>query len=330
MAVSSFTPLAVYLFARELSRSEAVGFFAAALSTTQDIVAHSVLLLPQSLGLLLLPVSLYLYLRTRYGALIGAFMFFVHPFSGVVIMACVISLGLWRREHAKTCRLAALSGAVIAAYSVMTMLNSAPGEAFGFGMPTAVWYGTQRYIAAFGLVLLFPVGAYFMQSRDARYLLIPAVILGMFSLLKVSNLPPERFFSYLSIILACMAAYVAKGIDRGVLRSAFVGALVIVSCTSSAAIFGQIGPSRVEMASWEYLADTTVADATLLGWNRYPQIFSTRRQVISGDGSLGAPDYVAPDATMLAKTPLSAYWASDAYSVFYDNFVPLMRVRADE
>ncbi len=86
----------------------------------------------------------------------------------------------------------------------------------------------------------------------------------------------------------------------------------------------------MEMASWEYLADTTVADATLLGWNRYPQIFSTRRQVVSGDGSLGATDYVTPDATMLAKTSLSAYTASDAYSVFYDNFVPLMRVRSDE
>ncbi len=328
VAVSSFTPLAVYLFARELSQNEAVGFFAAALSTTQDVVAHSVLLLPQSLGLLILPVSLYLYLKTRYGALIGALMFFVHPFSGVVIMACVISLGLWRGEYWKTARLAALSGAVIAVYTVMTMLNSAPGEAFGFGMPTVVWYGAQRYINAFGLVLLFPIGIYFMRGRGGRYLIIPAFILGMFSLFKVSNLPPERFFSYLSIPLACMAAYVAKGIDRGVLRAAFAGALIIVASMSSAEIFGQIGPSRVEMASWEYLAETTVADATLLGWNRYPQIFSTRRQVVSGAG-MGATDYISPDATMLATTPLTGFTGSDAYSIFYDNFVPLMQFRSD-
>lgn len=322
VVLSAGTPLAVYLFARELSGEEAVGFVAAALASTQDVVAHSVLLLPQGVGLLVLPLCLYLFLTTRYGAAFGAAMIFVHPFSAVIILVCVASLGLWRKEYLKTGRVMACAAVIVAAYIAMTLSTSSPGETFHIGAPLLVTYGWERYVDAFGLTLLFFLGIPFLRGHNERYLLVPVAILAFFSVFRVSNLPPERFFSFLSLLLACIAAMAVRGIRAPSARTAGVAVIVLVALVSCTPVFGHIGPSRVEMASWNHVETNTVDDATILGWSRYPQIFVTRRLIIL-DQAMGSADYVSPD-THLLSSPVMAARSSDAYQVIYDNYVPLM------
>ncbi|MBN1785748.1 MAG: hypothetical protein JW825_02010 [Candidatus Methanofastidiosa archaeon] len=325
VALSSLTPLFVYLFMKEFTGRGDVSLMAAVLYTVPDVIAHSILLLPQGIGILFLPLTLWLYLRTEYGGVAGALMFFVHPFSGVAIMLSMFALGIWRREWRKVIKIFLISAVVVATYSIMTLLNSDPGSSFSMRVPDLVIYGARRYVSAFTVALLFPIGLLFMRKRYEWYLVAGAAVFGIASVFQMSNLPPERAFVFLAFFLSCISAYAIAGIRPKGLKALFSGIVIVISLFACTDIFGNIGPSYVEVSSWAFINDETIDDTMVWGWERYPQIYSMERRTVYA-GDYPGVEYICPDAHLLGSSLIGKYLLSDRVNVIYDNYIPILTV----
>ena len=320
--LTSFTPVTVYLFMKEFSCRSDLALAAAVLYTIPDVISYSVLLLPQGLGLLFLPLTLWLYLKTEYGGVVGAFFCFVHPFSCVAIMVAMLTLSLYRKEYVKFLKVFAISSIVIAIYSIITLTTSSPGSTFNLGLPEFVFYGADRYLSAFSVALLFPLGILYMKNRSEWYLLLMAFLFGIPSFFQISNLPPERMFNFLALFLSCIAAFLIRGLHARHSKAIVVGGLVVLSLFACTEVFGHIGPSNVEVASWEFVNGQTLDDALVMGWDRYPQIYTTERKIVYGleDTFL----YICPEAHMLGQENISKLILLDNVNVIYDNYVSIM------
>jgi len=320
--LTSFIPVAIYLFMKEFSGRGDIALAAAVFYTVPNVIAFSVLLLPQSLGMLMLPLALWLYLRTEYGGVVGALFSFVHPFSCVVIMVAMFTLSLYRHEYRKFAKVFTLSAIVISIYVAITLTMSDPGSTFSMTSPRFVFYGVQRYVSAFSVALLFPIGLLFMRERREWYLVVGALLFAFASFFQISNLPPERTFNFLAFFLACIAAYMVRGFCSREGKAVFMGALIVVSMTACTDIFGQIGPAYVEIASWEFINEQTMDDVVVWGWDRYPQIYTTERSIILSPHE--DMDYICPESHTLGKAIIEQYMHSDWVGVIYDNYVPVM------
>ena len=327
VVISSTAPVFVYLFMKEFSGRGDVALMAAVIYSVPDVVAHSILLLPQGLGILFLPLTLWLYLRTEHGGVAGGLFFFVHPFTGIAIMVAMFTLGLWRHEGRKVLRTALLCAIVIASYSLLTILTSEPGSTFSFNSPRFVIYGANKYVSALSLSLLFPMGLAFMRRSD-YYLALVAFMFGFMSLVQISNLPPERLFSFLAFFLSCITAFFVRGLYVRGSKAIFAAFMIVLTLMASTDILGNIGPSFIEVGSWEFVNENTLEDSVVWGWDRYPQIFTSERKIAYGPEYIGV-GYICPDSHMLGSKALSEYLLSDHTNVIYDNYLPIMTITDD-
>jgi hypothetical protein len=323
---SGVISLAVYLY---LSRySTEAGILGAILIHTPNFTAHSIVLLPEIIGLAALPFLLYLFEKKHYlaGVLLGALLY-IHPFSAVLGYLMMIIAGLVRKEIKNLAVAFALS--ILTAIPYIVLLageQTNVGYQLGFRLSLEV-YTLKEYVKLFGVLIVSPIFFYLSVKKREYFLLLIILVLAVFSVVRVTRVPSERFFAYLSLFLAIIVAKRIVEIKKNHLRYAAIFSLIVISFTQNYWIFGAIGPSTREVRSWEFLRENSLEDATVLGWDRYPQIFTVERTVFFHPDdyeTYTAFDYVSPDANVLISK--EAFLRSLTEDKIYDNKVGLWHI----
>ncbi|HDN81882.1 MAG TPA: hypothetical protein ENG41_04075 [Methanomicrobia archaeon] len=86
------------------------------------------------------------------------------------------------------------------------------------------------------------------------------------------------------------------------IKYALVFLLIFLSFVQNYWIFGAIGPSTREIRSWDFLDENSLEDCKVLGWDRYPQVFTVKRKIYFSEEDYENYknfDYVSPDANVL-------------------------------
>ncbi len=326
LVVSGLISVPLYLYLSQYSKE--AGILAAILVHTPNFTAHSILLLPEVVGLVLLPLVLYLFERKYYlaGILLGI-LSFIHPFSALIGYLGVVITGAFKKEIKNFLISLLISFVIVSPYAFLILQQKTNvGYQLGFHLSTEV-YSLQKYLGFFGVLVISPIFLYLSIKKKDYIPLVFAGVLMVFSVVSITRVPPERFFAYLSIILAIIVAKRLVEIKNVKVKHALVFSLVFLSFVQNYWIFGAIGPAPRETASWEFLHENSLENAQVLGWDRYPQIFTTERRIYFSDTSYTNYkefDYVSPDANVLARK--KEFLQSLEEDKIYDNKVGLWHI----
>lgn len=298
---SGITGICLYLY---LSRySKEAGVIGGIIVHTPNFTAHSILLLPEILGLAFIPFILYLFDKKYYlsGVFLGI-LTLIHPLSAVMGYLVLIITGIFKKNFRKL-GISLLISLIFAFPYLLIILGEKTNVSYQIGIHFSTEiYSLKDYLGFFGAMVISPVFLYLsIKKKDYRHLAF-IVFLIFLSLIRISRVPSERFFAYLSIFLAIIVALRIVEIKNVRIRYCLVFSLILISSVQNYWIFGAIGPSTREVKSWEFLNENSLEDCKVLGWERYPQIFTVKRKIYHGEENYRNYkdfDYVSPDANVL-------------------------------
>ncbi|MEA1992778.1 MAG: hypothetical protein U9N35_00055 [Euryarchaeota archaeon] len=323
---SGLISISIYLFLSKYSKE--AGILGGILVHTPNFTAHSILLLPETIGLISIPFILYLFERKYYlsGILLGLLLY-IHPFSAVIGCFGLIIMGGFKKEFKNLGIALGLSVLIALPYIALIM-----GEKINVGYQLGVHlsleiYTLKEYVKFFGILIVSPLFFYLSWKKKDYLSLIILSFLIVLSVVRVTRVPTERFFAYLSIFLAIIVAKRVVEINHLKIKYALIFSLIVISFAQNYWIFGAIGPSTREVESWEFLNESSLEEATVLGWDRYPQIFTVRREIFFSKEAYKdykGFDYVSPDANVLVYK--RAFLNSLKEDKIYDNKVGLWHI----
>ena len=323
---SGLISLSVYLY---LSRySKEAGILGALLVHTPNFTAHSILLLPEVVGLCTIPLLLYLFERKYYlsGILLGL-LFYIHPFSAVVGYLGVLVLGAYGKRFRELGISLALSVLIALPYiSLIVGEKANVSHQLGVHLSPEI-YSLGEYAEFFGVLIISPLFFYLSWKKKDYLPLIIISFLAVLSVVRITRVPAERFFAYLSIFLAILVAKRVVEIQNLKVKNVLMISLIICSFAQNYWIFGAIGPSTREVKSWEFLRENSLEESTVLGWARYPQIFTVQRKIHFSQedyANYKTFDYVSPGANVIVHK--GEFLATLEEDKIYDNKVGLWHI----
>ena len=298
---SGLISISIYLYLSKYSKE--AGIIAAVLVHTPNFTAHSILLLPEIVGLVSLPLVLYLFEKKYYfsGVLLGL-LFLVHPLSALVGYLGVAIIGIFKKRS-KDLIISFLISFVFAFPHILVILGEKTNVSYQLGLNFSADVCTlKEYLKYFGVLSISPLFIYLsLKKRD--YIPVTFILfLIFFSVIRITRVPSERFFAYLSIFLAVIIARRIVEIKNIKIKYALVFSLIFFSFVQNYWIFGAIGPSTREIKSWEFLDENSLEDCSVLGWDRYPQVFTVKRKIYFSQEDYESYknfDYMSPDANVL-------------------------------
>lgn len=298
---SGLISISIYLYLSKYSKE--AGIIGGILVHTPNFTAHSILLLPEIIGLVSLPLVLYLFEKKYYlsGVLLGI-LFLIHPLSALIGYLGVAIIGIFKKKF-KDLVISFLISFVFAFPHILVILEEKTNVSYQLGLNLSTeFYSFKEYLGFFGVLIISPLFIYLsLKKRD--YIPVTFVFfLIFFSVVRITRVPPERFFAYLSIFLAIIMAKRVVEIKNIRIKYALVFFLIFLSFVQNYWIFGAIGPSTREIRSWDFLDENSLEDCKVLGWDRYPQVFTVKRKIYFSEEDYENYknfDYVSPDANVL-------------------------------